>query len=147
MFLLVPLFVHIQRRTLRKRDAVGGVEGLQVNLVVADALPDRHHSPQEFTMLAGIERRQRKLVPPFLLAPAAHLPDKVFGCLTAEPRLQHVPDAEPLALTSEEVPRALQTKPEPHKVHSRVGSAVHSVREAQSCTSESGLTPVLLTVR
>ena len=31
------LLINVQRCALRKRDAVGAVEGLEVNLVVADA--------------------------------------------------------------------------------------------------------------
>jgi hypothetical protein len=45
----------------------------------------------------------------------AHFPDEIVGGLEAEPRLQHPADAEALALTSEEAPRALQPKPELHK--------------------------------
>jgi hypothetical protein len=45
----------------------------------------------------------------------AHLPDKVVVGFNAEPQLQYSADAEPLILTSEEAPRALQHPPELHE--------------------------------
>ena len=38
------LFVHIQRCTLWEGDAIGSVEGFQVNLVIADACLDGYDS-------------------------------------------------------------------------------------------------------
>ena len=71
-------------------------------------------------MLTRIETGQRQLVPAFLRlvideGRVAHFPDEVIGGLGAEPRLQHIADAEPSALTSEEAPRALQPAPEQHE--------------------------------
>ena len=45
----------------------------------------------------------------------ADLPDKIAGGFIAEPCLQHIADTEPLILTSEEAPRALQPALELHK--------------------------------
>ena len=59
-------------------------------------------------MLARIETGQRQLIPTFLFAQVADLPDKVIVGLSAEPHFQHVADTEPLALPPEELPRALQ---------------------------------------
>ena len=66
-------------------------------------------------MLMRIERWQRQLIPPFLFTLAAYFPDEVVGSFSAEPRFQYVADAEPLVLTSEEAPRALQFFPEQHE--------------------------------
>ena len=116
-----PLFlVDINRCTVRKGDAIGRVEGFQVYLVIADAQPYRHDGSYEFAVLARIERGHRQFVPTFLRFPVygsqvAHLPDNIVGGFVAEPRLQHVADAEPLILTSEEAPRALQPAPEHHE--------------------------------
>ena len=112
---LLFLLIHIQRRALRKRDAVGTVEGFQVDLIVTDAQPDRHDCPQQLSVLTRIEAGRWQFVPPLLLTPVAHFPDKIIVSFMAEPRFQHIPDAEALILTSEEAPRALQPKPELHK--------------------------------
>ena len=40
---------------------------------------------------------------------------QIAGGFNAKPNLQHVADAEPLILTSEEAPRALQLAPELHE--------------------------------
>ena len=63
---------------MRECDAVGLVEGFQVYFAHADAQPYGYDGSQEFTVLARIETGQRQLVPAFLLAQAAHLPDKVI---------------------------------------------------------------------
>ena len=117
------LLINIYRCTLREGDAVGAVESLEAHLTHADAQFYRYESPQDFAVLARIERRWRQLVPSadgIVLvererSQPAHLPDQVVGGLQSEPRLQHVPDAEALTLTSEEAPRALQPLPELHK--------------------------------
>ena len=66
-------------------------------------------------MFARKERGLRQFIPPLLLAQVTHLPDIIIVGFKAEPRLHDVPDTEPLALTSEEVPRALQLPPEHHE--------------------------------
>jgi hypothetical protein len=66
-------------------------------------------------MWTRIERWQWQWVPSFLFTLVAYFPDEVIGGFGAEPRLQHVADAETLVLTSEEAPRALQTFPELHE--------------------------------
>ena len=66
-------------------------------------------------MLTGVETGQRQLVPTFLLAQVAHLPDTIIIGFIAEPRLHDIADAEALILTSEEAPRALQLAPELHE--------------------------------
>ena len=112
------LFPHIHRCTLRESDAISLVEGTQVHLfIIADAQPYGHDSSQQFPMLARIETGQRQLVPTFLLAQVAYLPDKVVGRFVAEPRLQRVADTIPLILSSEEAPRALQHPPELHETY------------------------------
>ena len=95
--------------------AVGAVEGPQIYFVEADACAYGHDSAQQFAMRAGIETRLWQLVPTFLLAQVAYLPNHIIGSLATEPRLQYVSDAETLTLTSEEAPCALQPKPELHK--------------------------------
>jgi hypothetical protein len=66
-------------------------------------------------MFARVERGSRQFVPTFLLAQATHFPDKIIVGFSWEPHFQHVPDAEPLILASEEAPRALQLAPELHE--------------------------------
>ena len=66
-------------------------------------------------MLARIERGQGQLVPTFLLAQVAYLPDEVVCGFCWKPRLQYVADTEAAVLTSEEAPRALQLAPEQHE--------------------------------
>jgi hypothetical protein len=56
----------------------------------------------------------------------ADLPDEIICGLAAEPRLQHVTDTEPSALTSEEAPRALQHLPELHEAFLGVLNLNHS---------------------
>jgi hypothetical protein len=58
----------------------------------------------------------------------AYLPDKVVISFGWEPRLQHIADAEPLILTSEEVPRALQLTPELHKAFLIILNLNHSFK-------------------
>ena len=116
MSLAVFLFlININRCTFREGDAIGRVESTEMNLVIADAQPYRHDSPQQLSVLARIERWRRQFVPPLLLAPVAHFPYKIIVGFIAEPHFQHISDAEALILTSEEAPRALQPKPELHK--------------------------------
>ena len=105
---------------MRECDAVGSVKGFQVNLVEADARLDGNDSSQQLTMLTRIKTRHRQYVPAFLRLPVdgcqmAYLPDKVIVGFNAEPQLQYSADAEPLILTSEEAPRALQHPPELHE--------------------------------
>ena len=95
--------------------AVGGIENFQIYFPKADASTYSYNSAQQFAVLARIETGQRQLVPTFLLAQVAYLPNHIIGSLTTEPRLQYVSDAETLTLTSEEAPCALQPKPELHK--------------------------------
>ena len=102
------LLIFINRCTVREDDAVSRVEGFQIDSPIADARTYGYDSTQEFTVLARIETGQRQLVPAFLLAQVADLPDKVVICFGWEPRLQDVTDAETLILTSEEAPCALQ---------------------------------------
>ena len=112
---LFLFFININRGTLGEGDAIGGIEGFQMDLVIADAQLDRHDSPQQLSVLVRIERRRWQFVPPLLLTPVAHFPHKIFVGFIAEPRFQHISDAEAFTLTSEEAPRALQPKPELHK--------------------------------
>ena len=66
-------------------------------------------------MFARKERGLRQFIPPLLLAQVTHSPDKIIVGFKVEPRLHDVPDTKPLALTSEEAPRALQLPPEHHE--------------------------------
>ena len=102
------LFAFVYRCTVGIDYAVGAVEGFQIYFPKADTCFYGDDSAQEFAMTARIERGQRKFVPAFLLAQVAHLPDKIVGGLTTEPRFQHVADAEPFVLCSKEPPCALQ---------------------------------------
>lgn len=95
--------------------AVGGIENFQIYFPKADACTYSYNSAQQFAVPARIETGQRQLVPTFLLAQVAYLPNKVIGSLTTEPQLQYASYAETLTLTSEEAPCALQPKPELHK--------------------------------
>ena len=100
---------------MRKSYAIGTVERLQIDAPEADAGAYGHDGTQQLAMLARIETGRGQLVPALLLAQAAHFPDHVIVGLKAEPRLQHIADTEPLTLTSEEAPRALQHPPEQHE--------------------------------
>jgi hypothetical protein len=118
LFLLVFIpffFVYINRRTVWEGYAVGSIEVFKADLMDADTQRLRHNGPQQFAMLARIERWQRQFVQTSLAALVAHLPDKVIGSLTSEPRTQHIPDTEALVLPSEELSCALQLSPELHK--------------------------------
>jgi hypothetical protein len=53
-------------------------------------------------------------------------PDEIVGGFIAEPRLQHITDAEALVLSSEEAPRALQLSPESHEAFLSVFNVFHS---------------------
>lgn len=106
---LLSLFlIHIQGCTLWISDAVGSVECPKVNTIIADAQLDTDDSPQQLSMLARVERRQREFVPTRLLAPVAYLPDKVIVGLKAKPRFQQSADAETAVLPLQEVPCVLQ---------------------------------------
>ena len=107
--------VNINRCTFREGDAVGRVEGFQIDSPITDASLHGNDSTQEFTMFARKERGLRQFIPPLLLAQVTHSPDKIIVGFKAEPRLHDVPDTETLALTSEEAPRALQLPPEHHE--------------------------------
>ena len=114
------LLIHINRCTIRKDDAIGGIEGLEIDFAHTDAEADGNDGTQQFAVPARIERGRRQFVPTLLRlsidsGQAAHLPDNVVGGLTLEPQLQHATDTETLALRAEEAPRALQHPPEPHE--------------------------------
>ena len=68
------LLIHIQGCTLWERDAISLVQGFQVNPIVADVQLHADDGPQQFAVLARIERRQRKLVPADDRTPASFLP-------------------------------------------------------------------------
>ena len=51
-------------------------------------------------MLARKERWHRQFIPPFLLAQVAHSPNKIIVGFKAKPRLHHIANTEPFALTS-----------------------------------------------
>ncbi len=76
---------------------------------------DCNHHLQLAPCLGYFTKQGAYLVPTFLLAQVAYLPNKVIGSLTTEPQLQYASDAETFILTSEEAPCALQPKPELHK--------------------------------
>ena len=88
--------------------AVGTVEGPQIYFVEADACAHGHDGAQQFAMLAGIELDTGQLVPAFLLALVAHVPDKIVVGCGAKPSLQYVADAVALILPPQQVPGALQ---------------------------------------
>jgi len=102
-------------------DAIGFIDGFQVDLGLPDAELDGYKSAEEVAALGGIERRERQLVHSvdgFLLVAGglvAHLPDEVVRGLGTVPRLEYPADAEPLVLHPEELPRALQLAPELHE--------------------------------
>jgi len=66
-------------------------------------------------MLTRIEAGRWQFVPPLLLAQVTHSPDKIIIGFIVEPRLHHIANTEPFALTAEEAPRALQLPPEHHE--------------------------------
>ena len=107
--------VNINRCTFREGDAIGRVERFQINSPITDARLHGYDSTQEFTMLARKERWHRQFIPPFLLAQVAHSPDAIIVGFKAKPRLHHIANTEPFALTSEEALRALQLPPEHHE--------------------------------
>ena len=88
--------------------AVGGIENFQIYFPKADACTYSYNSAQQFAVPARIETGQRQLVPTFLLAQVAYLPNKVIGSLTTEPQLQYVTYAIALALHAKQAPCALQ---------------------------------------
>ena len=126
--LLTFLLIYVNRCTVRECYAVGRVEGFQIDFPKADARFYGYDSTQEFAVIAGVKTGQRQLVPAFLLAQMAHLPDKIIGGLNTEPRLQHVADAEALILTSEEAPCALQPLPEQHKAFLGILNLNHNLQ-------------------
>ena len=66
-------------------------------------------------MLSRTEGWWRQLVPPHHVAHIAYFPDKVIVSFAAEPHFQHIAYAEPLILTGQQAPCALQLSPELHK--------------------------------
>jgi len=112
--LVSGLLIHINRCALGERDAVGGVEGAQVDAVETDAEADGHNGAQELAVLARVECGRWQGVPAaerFLLVEGGqltHLPDEVIGGAQSEPCLQDAPHAEALMLRPQEAPRALQ---------------------------------------
>ena len=79
------LFVHVQWCTFGVGDGVGGIQCLQVYLVVADACAYGYDGAQQFAMGARIEARRWELVPTGLTAKVAYLPDKLGGGLATKP--------------------------------------------------------------
>ena len=126
------LLIHINRCTLWESYAVGTVESLQLHLfVVVYACPDGYYGAQQFAVLSRIEARQRQFVPALLGliiygCQTTDVPDEVIGGFSTEPRLQHIAYAEPLVLTSEEAPRALQPLPELHEAFLGVLNFYHT---------------------
>ena len=119
---LIPLgnmiflfLVDINRCTFREGDAIGRVEGFQIDSPITDARLHGYDSTQELSMLARKEAGRWQFVPPLLFAPVAHFPDKIIVSFMAEPRFHHIANTEPFALTSEEALRALQLPPEHHE--------------------------------
>ena len=114
------LFIDVNRCTLGECDAVGSIEGFEINPIEADASLHGDDRTEKFTVLARIERRYRQFIPAFLRLPiddgrVTDLPDEIIGGLNTKPNLQHIADAITLILTSEEAPRALQLPPELHE--------------------------------
>ena len=105
---LLFLFVHIERSAAGEGDGVSRVEGFQIHLVITYARFHRHNGAEQFTGFAGREQGRGQLVPAFLTAEMAHLPDEVVVGSETEPRAEHVTDAVALVLPLEEPPRALQ---------------------------------------
>lgn len=79
------LFVDVERGAFGVGDGVGGVEGAQVYLVVADACAYGYDGAQQFAMGARIEARRWELIPTSLTAKVAYLPDKLGGGLATKP--------------------------------------------------------------
>ncbi|MBR3959183.1 MAG: hypothetical protein IKJ81_03935 [Bacteroidales bacterium] len=107
------LLVDIQRRTVWEGRRIGSVQSLQIHLPHTYAELHGHQSPQELTARTRMQRRRRQHVQPVHLllvddSVEAHFPDDVVRSLAPKPRLQHSPDAEPLVLHPEHLPRALQ---------------------------------------
>ena len=83
---MYPLFlVDVEWCAFWVGDRIGGVEGCQVYLVVADACAYGYDGAQQFAMGAGVEARRWELVPTGLTAKVAYLPDKLGGGLALEP--------------------------------------------------------------
>ena len=88
---MLLLLFDVDGRALRKGDAVGLIEGFQVNFPHPDAQLDGHEGAEELAALARIERGRRQLVVAIdgaLLVvggQAAHLPDEVVGGLGRHP--------------------------------------------------------------
>ena len=74
----LSFLIHIHRRAFRESNAVGFIEGFQIDFPIADARLHGYDSSQEFTVLARKETGQRQLVPAFLIAAVADFPDKVI---------------------------------------------------------------------
>ena len=134
-YLHLTFLIHIYRCAVRERYAVGLVEGFEVYfLVEADAQSDGNYCPEKFPVPARIQRRRRKFVPAFLLTKHTDLPDIIVRSLIAEPRFQHVADAEAFILTSEEAPCALQQTPELHKAFLIVFDCNHLIFDFDQMT-------------
>ena len=99
---------------------VGLVEGFQVYFAEAYVEFCGDDGAEELAALAGMGCRRRKDVVAVELfvvdySVVADLPDEVVGGLGAEPGLEDAADAEAAVLHTEELPRALQPKPELHE--------------------------------
>ena len=83
---MYPLFlVDVEWCAVGVGDRIGGVEGCQVYLVVADAGACGHDGAQQIAVWSWKEARRRELVPTCLTAKVAYLPYKLGGGLTLEP--------------------------------------------------------------
>ena len=79
------LFVHVEWGTFGVGDGVGGVEGCQVYLVVADAGACGHDGTQQIAVWSWKEGWRWELVPTSQFAVVAYLPDKLGGGLATKP--------------------------------------------------------------
>ena len=79
------LFAHVQWCAFGVGDGVGGIQCLQVYLVVADACAYGYDGAQQFAMGARVEARRWELVPTGLTAKVAYLPYKLGGGLATKP--------------------------------------------------------------
>ena len=80
-----PLLVHVDGCAIGEGLGVGGIEGVQVNAVVARAGAYGHDGAQQFAVLSGEERGGWELVPACLLAQVTYLPDKLVVSLALKP--------------------------------------------------------------
>ena len=107
--------INVQRCAVGEGYAVGSIQRLQVYTIEADARAGGYYGSQQFAMLSGIEARLLQLVPSFLFAHVAYLPDKVIVGLSIKPRFQYIANAKSLAVASQQSPCALHHSPEQHK--------------------------------